>query len=267
MIRIATRKVMSYFLGGDPKLHTIPFGPLRGEKIFMSFDDGPSMYMGIHELNNFKLEVKYIKNGMVIFDVGAHVGYTALFFSKLVSDSGSVHAFELIPSTANMLGNTINNANKSNIFIHNVGLGKVHSKRDFLYDDENMGSILYKMENFKSKSYKRFKAFCEMYPLDDYLSMNNLGKPDLIKVDIEGGEIDFLIGAIRTITKYKPDLMIEFHGLSLLESGYNYFNDINYSMVVKGNKKINKTLINNLSSFHGESCFCFSKGKYNNVVF
>ena len=83
---------------------------------------------------------------------------------------------------------------------------------------------------------------CEIYPLDEYLSINDLDQPNFIKVDIEGAEIDFLFGAISTITKYKPDLMIEFHGLSLLESGYNFFNDIGYTMLVKGNNKVDKTL-------------------------
>ena len=82
------------------------------------------------------------------------------------------------------------------------------------------------MKNLKSKSRKRFKALGEIYPLDEYLSINDLDKPNFIKVDIEGSEIDFLYGAINTITKWNPDLMIEFHGLSLLESGYKILNDI-----------------------------------------
>ena len=123
------------------------------------------------------------------------------------------------------------------------------------------------MKNLKSDSRKRFKALCEIYPLDEYLSINHLDQPNFIKVDIEGAEIDFFYGANSTITKYKPDLMVEFHGLSLLESGYKFFNDIGYTMLVKGNNKVDKTFINNLSSFHGESCFCFANGKYNNVIF
>ena len=84
IMRSQARKVLDYFLGRDPTLHTIPFGPLRGEKIYMSFNDGPSMYMGLHELNLLKIEEKYINNGDVVYDVGAHVGFTSLFFSKLV---------------------------------------------------------------------------------------------------------------------------------------------------------------------------------------
>ena len=266
-MRSTVRNVLDYFIGRNPKLHTIPFGPNKGEKIYMSFNDGPSMYMGLHELNLLKLEKIYINNRDVVYDVGAHVGYTSLFFSKLVSDNGCVHAFEIIPSTANMLNKTIKNSNKKNIFIHEVGLGLKYAKKEILFDNRNMGSTLYKIENLKNKPGKRFKALCEIYPLDEYFSINDLDQPDFIKVDIEGAEIDFLYGAISTITKYKPDLMIEFHGLSLLESGYNYFNDIDYTMVDEGNNKIDKTFINNLSSFHGKSCFCFTNGKYNNNIY
>ena len=59
-MRSTVRNVLDYFIGRNPKLHTIPFGPNKGEKIYMSFNDGPSMYIGIHELNLLKIEEKYI---------------------------------------------------------------------------------------------------------------------------------------------------------------------------------------------------------------
>ncbi len=156
-MRLAARKVLDGIFGREPALHKIPFGPIRGEKIFMSFNDGPSMYVGFHELKNLRLAQRYINNGDTVYDVGAHVGYTSLLFSKLVSNDGSVHAFELIPSTANMLTNTIQSANKQNIFIHNVGLGLEYAKKEFLFDDRNMGSIRYKLKNLERKSGKGSK--------------------------------------------------------------------------------------------------------------
>ena len=86
--------------------------------------------------------------------------------------------------------------------------------------------------------------------------------PDFIKADIEGGEIDFLNGAIHTISKFKPDMIIEFLTREALKSGYKFLNNQDYVMLDEGDTLINQTFIDNHLSFQGD-CFCFSKGKYN----
>jgi hypothetical protein len=39
-----------------------------------------------------------------------------------------------------------------------------------------------------------------------------LSKPDFIKIDVEGLEMDVLLGMGKTIKNYKPKLFIEIHG-------------------------------------------------------
>jgi len=49
-----------------------------------------------------------------------------------------------------------------------------------------------------------------MDTLDEFVERTGI-IPDVIKVDIEGAEVDFLRGGLRTLKKHKPSLFIETH--------------------------------------------------------
>jgi tRNA A58 N-methylase Trm61 len=58
---------------------------------------------------------KVLRNGSVINDIGANVGYFTLLASELVGGEGEVHTFEPVPANAELIArnikqNTIQNA-------------------------------------------------------------------------------------------------------------------------------------------------------------
>jgi hypothetical protein len=54
----------------------------------------------------------------------------------------------------------------------------------------------------------------------DYFCKENKIKPDLIKVDIEGGEIKMLEGATEVIKKFKPIIFLSYHPIHIEELGF-----------------------------------------------
>jgi hypothetical protein len=58
--------------------------------------------------------------------------------------------------------------------------------------------------------------------IDTFVQKNNIDKCDLIKVDIEGAELDFFLGGINFITRCRPIILSEFNEYSANEFGYEF---------------------------------------------
>ncbi|WP_372364460.1 FkbM family methyltransferase [Candidatus Uabimicrobium sp. HlEnr_7] len=133
-------------------------------------------------------------------DIGAHKGLFSYKMSKMFK---KVYAFE----AQKYLSANLSNSKMKNVEVLNIGLSSKEQQMK-LYTPV-VGNIVY--GNFSSfTNYFEFK--CEIKeevvfvkPLDD-LKLENIG---FIKIDVEGHEWEVLQGASKTITKNRPELLIE----------------------------------------------------------
>lgn len=141
-----------------------------------------------HEFGICKWLNDYMQPESVFFDVGACYGVFSALVANLFEDA-EIHAFE--PEIANFLflkKNADDNQKKSRWTIN----------RKFVSDTVSNLSIT----------------------LDDYCKNNIL--PDVLKMDIDGGEYKALVGAQKLIAKKKTHFLIEIHPQFLKNYGYNY---------------------------------------------
>ena len=233
--------IMLLINGHEPFFHRIPFGPLKNKYIFMSFEQCPITYFGLHDLEVISLINKLTSKDSTVYDVGAHLGYMAIEMSRLAR---KVLCFELVPSTAKNLIRTIDKNNIHNAAVYPFGLGAKIEEIDIYVDNRNMGNISSKVQVDKKSE------LCKIMSLDEFLTRYEVPIPEIIKVDIETAEIDFIIGATNTLKKHKPILLIEFHGKKLLEDGFELLNEIGYSFYLKDGSKLNNQRIKNYLTFH-----------------
>jgi FkbM family methyltransferase len=159
------------------------------------------------------------KKNLVIVDAGANIGNHTIFFSKFL-DAKRVYAFEPQKYVFEILSKNIKLNNLENkVKLYNIGLGEKRSKGSLIVVDENnLG---------RSKLNLNSEGEIEVIPLDDIL-FNKEDKVDLIKIDVEGMELDVLKGAKKILSEYHPDLYIEaitesqFLSISQYLSNYNY---------------------------------------------
>ena len=150
---------------------------------------------------------KYYKDGTDIIDIGANIGYNTLMFS----DYGPVHAFE--PVYYDLVDASIKSNNlKHNVFLYAHALSNASVETTIYIPRrgcENQNKI-----NYGGTSLNRHSDTLGNIPINikcEILDDVYKGTPSIMKIDVEGHEMEVLEGAKETIKKYMPTILIEIH--------------------------------------------------------
>jgi FkbM family methyltransferase len=176
------------------------------------------------EENEINFLNKFLKDGDIVFEIGANIGLHALHEAKAVGNSGKVFAFEPVPSTYNtMLANLKLNA-FNNIATYNVGLsnnkGQLEMNVSSNYDAWN--TLVDQSKMVANTNIYDSKIYVDLIKLDDFMMEENidLKKISLLKIDVEGWEKFVLLGGSSFLKNESPVLMIEFDENNTWAAGY-----------------------------------------------
>lgn len=154
--------------------------------------------------------------GKVVYDIGANIGITTLFFAKHVGEEGLVVAFEPVPPTAQRLQENVRINRLQNVRIYAVALGNVAGQAEICYAEDASGiaTLRKDMAQGYQREYQMQTFTVEVVPLDALVEREHLPAPDFIKIDVEGFEYQVLQGARALIERARPSLFMELHGAS-----------------------------------------------------
>jgi FkbM family methyltransferase len=181
---------------------------------------------GAFEHSTLSLYSKVIKPGFTILDIGANIGAHTLHFARFTGEKGKVYAFEPTDYAFNKLSK-------------NVSLNPTLSKQISLYQallinelDESAPTAIpsrwplnaNKDEASHPVHLGVFESLnnAKKIRLDDWFSNMNKPKIDLIKIDVDGFEIDVLKGAKNLLNEQKPPMVMEFAPYIFEERGYHF---------------------------------------------
>lgn len=168
--------------------------------------------------------VPRIKGGDVIVDAGAAIGDHTVRYLQAAGARGEVHAFEPCMESFQCLSRNCPNALKYNKVLWN--------KDTFLFLHVSLGNVgaSWVSESPDSEHGEPVQGPIEAIKLDDLA----LGRVDFIKLDTEGTELFVLEGALETIAKSRPWMVIEMNSGAMARykhhSGdvYNLLDSLNY---------------------------------------
>jgi len=128
----------------------------------------------------------------IVFDVGAHIGITALEFSDAFPEA-TIYAFE--PGTDNFRRMKANLAGTSNVQFVQLGIADTNSSASLSMDPAHpsMASVAHAAPGGMTETIK-------LVTLDDYCRANAVRKIDVMKIDTEGYEMQALQGATGLLT-------------------------------------------------------------------
>jgi len=138
------------------------------------------------------------QKGDFVLDIGAGFGETSLWFSKYVSEVGKVFTFEPSGYNFKILEENIRRNEVKNIEPVKAGVGKEEGEAAIL----GAGGSAF-VSDTNSSGYR-----IPIATIDNFVRRKDLQKVDFIKMDIEGMELEALLGAQETIKTYRPRLAI-----------------------------------------------------------
>lgn len=174
------------------------------------FSNNPKSTEG-YEYNTDIVKVG-LHGGEVILDCGAFNGDTARIFIEKTNNNCEVYCFEPVVENYLELQAWIDREHLKNIHAIHSGVGAS------AYTDK-----VYSTESKTTKAAVGNNRFQSEAPVVNIIQVNSIDnmiqgkKVDYIKMDIEGAEMEALMGAKKTIEKYAPQLLI---------SGYHKITDM-----------------------------------------
>lgn len=162
-----------------------------------------------------------LKKNDVFVDIGSHVGKYTIPIARKIGVNGRVISIEASPVNYSNLkiGLTINELN--NVGLYNIA---AWSKPEVLnlYFSENAGQNTVKKQDNKICSYQ-----VQGFPIDLIIEREGVTKIDYIKIDVEGAELETLFGLRKSISTYKPIIIIEIMPENL-KKVLPFLNKLNY---------------------------------------
>jgi len=139
-----------------------------------------------------------LRQGDVVYDIGANVGLYTVFAARHGGAGGHVYAFE--PHVANarsLLRNVLVNGQRDQVTVLSFALGEATAFFDLEYDDDAPGSGMSTLGASPRKSAEEHGTCKELKyvtSVDSLLEQGVLRPPQLVKIDVEGGELGVLKG-------------------------------------------------------------------------
>ncbi len=204
-----------------------------------------------------KLIKKFIINGTDALDIGVYQGVYSYEISKYAK---TVHSFEFNPIIFSFLNRNIHKIIR-NIKLYNFGLSNQNNNATLRIPIRNK---LAKEENYEEffemgratihdkNEFSEFRTFnVNIKKLDDVQFENSIS---FIKIDVEGHEIAVIEGAVETINKNKPILLVEIeekHSKKKVIDTINYINSLGYKSYYLNEKNlINTYTLKNFDSYN-----------------
>jgi FkbM family methyltransferase len=153
---------------------------------------------GTFEPEETALVQSVVKSGDVVIDLGAHIGYYTLLFSKLVGPSGRVIAFEPAPDSCAILRRNVSSNGLANVTIENAAVGAT-SHAGVLHLSANA------LDRYTESQPGGETVPIEVVALDAYFAEGT--SVDLVKMDIQGAEAAALRGMERVLAQ-SPNVRI-----------------------------------------------------------
>jgi FkbM family methyltransferase len=158
---------------------------------------GYPIWLELYEPDIARFMARYIKPGMIVFDVGANLELFTMLAARRVGASGHVYAFEPSKRECDRLRANVALNKFQNVTVCQKVVSDTIGLSSFSICSDNFGAFNAVGNVIHSMALGRVSTVAELptTTLDAYMLRNRLLHVDLVKIDAEGSELAILKGA------------------------------------------------------------------------
>lgn len=158
-------------------------------------------WIGTYERDAQRVFVENVREGEVVYDIGANAGFFTLLASKLAGPHGTVYAFEPLPRNVAFLERHVALNHCGNVQILKVAAAAQSGTARFSAPfHPSMGSLS-----------EQGELEVETRSLDGLVA-SGIEHPQFMKIDVEGAESEVLRGGAAMLRESHPTILLSTHG-------------------------------------------------------
>jgi FkbM family methyltransferase len=225
------RLIQHYFLTRGRVWVRIQSGLSKGMWMRLRLPEEALVWRGKHEPEVQNAIMAVVRQGDVVYDIGAHVGTMALGAALLAGDSGLVIAFDGDPENiARLHEHSARNGFENRFRVEHAA---VWSRTAIDGIGFRRGATVRSQGGVEADGNRPVLASGEVInvpavSLDDFIATGG-PPPQLVKIDVEGGECEVLRGGKELFAKDRPLVIVEVHQQQAAEKISRWLSDHQYS--------------------------------------
>ena len=209
-----------------PKMaYPVAVGPLKGARFILGSlsgeGGGASVYFNRMEPEQTAAMVQEIRPGQTFFDIGANVGYYSILASRLVGPAGKIASFEPLVRNLAYLHRHVELNHAGNVRLLPFALS---SENTILSFSTGPNSAMGHLELNGGGD-----VLVPTITLDEIAERLGL-IPDVMKMDVEGAEMEVFRGAERVLSEARPTIFLSTHSPELRAQCLALLKDYGYSV-------------------------------------
>ncbi len=210
------RPLVNALLPTAPTTVVVLTGPARGTRLRIDPRHEKTYWTGVHQVGLQEAFVRLLRPGATVWDVGAHIGFFTALAARCVGPGGRVHAFEPLPANRIRLLETIEMNGLEAVEVHPTAVAdRAGTRQLYGHSSTSMWSLV------ERANVQHIEVPC--VTLDGLLAERSFGIPALVKVDVEGAELDVLRGGLHLITETSAALIVEFTDAEVVAEARSLF--------------------------------------------
>ena len=176
----------------------------------------PAYFYGTYDRAVLGSLQSVIKPGWTVWDCGIYLGFYTCFLARQVGAGGRCIAFEPDPRNLRRAKTNVALNGFRHVSFEQLAIAGVSGKIEFVFSGNTNSHIkgVYvgtSMADYQGREVVSSTEFVNSASLGDLLQRPDLARPHLIKIDIEGAELDVLSSSKPEAWKYRPLLLVELH--------------------------------------------------------